>query len=255
MFHPRRDQFGCWPRFAQVATLASPQRHEIGQAAFGGGLAQILSQQQLQGEARKFGFVSAQFVGQTVAQHPATAARENAAQSRGNFAALAKQRLVGGMRAAFRARQKSRTHLHAGRAQDPNGGNAPSVHDATSSDNGNGDMFSQQRRQGENADQTLLRVTDEGAAMTTGLGPLRDDAIYAAFLQHDGFQHMGGGAQGENPSVPQQIQIHVVRGAKGKAQGRHTRLQQHVQLLLEHRRLGWHRWGRRQSQFSAVWRQ
>ena len=106
------------------------------------------------------------------------------------------------MRAAFRAGQKGGAHLHASRAQHPQGGDAAPIHDAAGGDNGNRDIFGQQRRQGEDAHQALFGVTDEGAAMTARLGPLSDDEIHAAFLQNNRFQHVGGGAQGDDPGIP-----------------------------------------------------
>ena len=145
--------------------------------------------------------------------------------------------------------------MYARRAQHPNGGDAAPVHDAASGDDGRGDMLGEQRRQGEDADQALFRMADEGAAMTAGLGALRDDAIHAAFFQHDGFQHMGRRAQGDNPGIPQQLQIDVIGRPKGKTQGRYALLQQYVQLLLECGGFGGRRWSWRQSQFRAVRRQ
>ena len=155
-----------------MATLTGPQGHEIGQIPLGGSLAQFLGQEQLQRKTGQIDFVRVQFVDQAVAQYPANAAGEHAAQGGGDFATLAQQRLVGGRRAAFRASQERSAHLDARRAQYPSGGDAAPVHDAAAGDDGHPDVLGQQRDQGQDTDQPPFRVADEGTAMATGLGAL-----------------------------------------------------------------------------------
>ena len=63
-----------------------------------------------------------------------------------------------------------RDSLHAGRAQHPRGGDTAPVHDAAGGDDRQPDMLGQQRHQGQDTDQTLFGMADEGSPVPARFG-------------------------------------------------------------------------------------
>ena len=131
------------------------------------------------------------------------AAAEGAGERRAPRAAAEQLGLVLGGRCRFVGGEERRADLHSLGTQRKRGDDPPGVGDAAGGDDRRPYLLDGDPDQRQRPDQRVLRLRQEGSAMTARLGSRRDDDVDAGLVESHCLVGRRGGPEGDDSGVPE----------------------------------------------------